>query len=269
MFPFGLKLCMNLYGWALCSHLPDTDPGASNDPRCWWKWEATCAKCCLPVKPMRGLFCGNFCSSRREWPACRQAWHEECYTCLGPCIFPMTEIKDEEGNLWHNSEARMKRLNTGVNGAHACIPFQCETCWMRNLEGRNISKGDEAYEMCLRRENLDAIAGKAEKRISSHKDKVLRTVKICKTIRKTSSYAPRGPFPLEDSCGMGLVVEMLVESYTAIGRITDFVQFETIRRLRSTYTKVFESSPAGASKGSSFARGTGRVRPTSCPSQSE
>ena len=181
----------------------------------------------------------------------------------------MTEIKDEEGNLWHNSEARMKRLNTGVKGAHACIPFQCETCWMRNLEGRDISKGDEAYVMCLRRANLDAMAGKAKKTILSHKDEVIRTVKNCKAIRKTPSYAPRGPFPLADSCGMGLVVEMLVKSYTAVGRITEFVQFETIRRLRSTYTKVFESSPAGASEGSSFARGTGRVRPTSCPSQSE
>ena len=74
---------------------------------------------------------------------------------------------------------------------------------------------------------------------------------------------------MEDACGMGLVVEMLVKSYTAKGRISDYVQFETLRKLRSTYAKVFESSPAGAREGSSFAKGTGRVRPTSCPSQSE
>jgi hypothetical protein len=158
----------------------------------------------------------------------------------------MTDIKDEEGNLWHNSAARIKRLNMGANGAHACIPFQCETCWMQNLEGRDIGEGDEAYEMCLRRANLDAIAGKARKTISTHRDEVLGTVSACEKIRKTPSYSPRGPFPLEDACGMGLVVEMLVKSYTAKGRISDYVQFKTLRKLRSTYAKKIESSPAGA-----------------------
>ena len=47
------------------------------------------------------------------------------------------------------------------------------------------------------------------------------------------------------------------------------MQFNTIRKSRSTFAKVFKSSPAGAREGSSFARGTGRVCPTSCPSQSE
>ena len=163
----------------------------------------------------------------------------------------------------------MKLLNSGVNGAHPCIPFQCETCWMRNLEGRDIGKGDEAYEMCIWWENLKAIAGKPKKTIDTHRGEVLITVKTCEKISKTPSHAPQGSFPLEDFCGMGVVVEILVKSYTAKGRISDHVQFDTIRKLRSTFAKVFKSSPAGANEGSLFAKGTGKVWPPSCPSQSE
>ena len=153
----------------------------------------------------------------------------------------MTDIKDKAGNLWQNSEVRKKRLNSGVTRAHACIPFQCKTCWMRNLEGRDIGEGDKAYEIYIRRVNLDTIAGKAKKTIDTHRGEVLKTVNNCKKIRKTPSYAPRGPFPLEDLCGMDLVVGMLVKPYMAKGRISDYVQFNTIRKLRSAFAKVLQS----------------------------
>ena len=62
---------------------------------------------------------------------------------------------------------------------------------------------------------------------------------------------------------------MQLKSITAKGRIREHVQFATLRRLWATYTKNWESSPLGVAEGSSFSRGAGRVRPTSCPSQSE
>ena len=68
---------------------------------------------------------------------------------------------------------------------------------------------------------------------------------------------------------MGLAIDMLTKSLVAKGRLVDYVQFSTIRKLRATYTKNWESSPAGVLKGALFAKGVGRVRPTSCPSQSE
>ena len=109
----------------------------------------------------------------------------------------------------------MKRLNTGVNGDHTYIPFQCKTCWIRNLEGRDIDEGYEVYDMCLWWDNLDAIAGKAKVTIDNNKDEILRTVRNCKKTGKTPLYAPRGPFLLGDLYGMGLVMEMLVKSLTA------------------------------------------------------
>jgi len=94
---------------------------------------------------MEGMLCGNFSSSRGPCPPCRSVWHAECYTSRGDLLkFPAVAIEDELGNPWHKEEERQRRMNQGVDGAHMCILFQCETCWMRNLEGKDPV--DESYD---------------------------------------------------------------------------------------------------------------------------
>ena len=174
------------------------------------------------------------------------------------------------GNPWHREEERQRRLGQGVDGAHMCTPFQCEVCWFRNLEGKEVESGrDDVYLACIRRSNLDAMLGKSPLTIKNHARESRAAVKNAELINKTPSYHQRGPFPLADTIGMGLAIDMQLKSITAKGRIKEHVQFATLRRLRSTYTKNWESSPRGVSEGAAFSRGTGRVRPTSCPSQSE
>jgi hypothetical protein len=50
-------------------------------------------------------------------------------------------------------------------------------------------------------------------------------------------------------------VDMLLRSLVAKGRILDHVQFATLQKMRSTYTKNWESSPAGVKEGAAFANG--------------
>jgi hypothetical protein len=65
-------------------------------------------------------------------------------------MFPSVTIEDELGNPWHKEEERQKRLSQGVDGVHVCTPFQCETCWMRNLERRDPIAGDnDVYVACI------------------------------------------------------------------------------------------------------------------------
>ena len=94
-------------------------------------------------------------------------------------------------------------------------------------------------------------------------------VKNAYDVNKTPTLENRGPFPLNDQLGMGLAVDMLQESLVAVGKNEATVQAETLRKLRSTYTKNWDSSPHGVGEGASFAKGSGRVRPTRCPTQSE
>ncbi len=103
-----------------------------------------------------------------------------------------------------------------------------------------------------------------------HPSQVQSVINNVGLINKMPSNQPRGPFPLSDPVGMGLAVEMLlVKSLTAKGRLQVHVQFSTIRRLRATYTKTWESSLSGVSEGATFAKGLGRIQPISCNAQLE
>jgi hypothetical protein len=117
----------------------DIDHGLSSVPPLWWKWAGNCVKCSKKVTSLEGVFCANFSSSRKDWTPCRQAWHWDCYTCLGEKRFPLVIVKDDDGAVWEGQEERSARLNTGVAGVHSVLSFQCEVCRIRNLEGRDLS----------------------------------------------------------------------------------------------------------------------------------
>ena len=111
--------------------------------------------------------------------------------------------------------------------------------------------------------------GKSHLTICAHRREIVANIRRCALIGKTPPYETRGPMPEGDPLGMGVVVDMLWKIRTAKGRLQDWVQFDTLRHGRSTYTKTYQSSPRGILEGGAFAQGTGRIRPTSCPTQSE
>jgi hypothetical protein len=121
--------------------------------------------------------------------------------------------------------------------------MQCEICWFQNIEGRNPTPGmDDTYLTCIRHANLDDMLGKSPLTIRSHRWETLVALKNAELIGKTPAYHSRGPFPVSDQVGMSLAVDMLLKLLVAKGRILDHVQFLTLRKMRSTYTKNWESS---------------------------
>ena len=116
---------------------------------------------------------------------------------------------------------------------------------------------------------MDAMSGKSKYTIAGHKQRTIELVNNAVRINKTSSLQPRGPFPLADQVGMGLAVDIVQKLVVSRGKTEKVIQAETLRQLRSTYTKNWESSPAGIAESAAFSRGTGQVRPTKCPAQAE
>ena len=113
-----------------------------------------------------------------------------------------------------------------------CIPFQCEVYWIRNLENRDLIPGrDDVYSACIQHANLDAMLGKSPLTIASHVRESRVVVMNSNLINKMPSFYPRGPFPIRDSTGMGLAVDMELKSLVAKGRIREHVQFLALRRL--------------------------------------
>jgi hypothetical protein len=181
----------------------------------------------------------------------------------------MRMVVDAQGNLWHNDSERRADINRGVNAAHACMAFQCEICWMRNLENRDPTREDLPYVQCIRRANLDAITGMSRATVNSHRLETLTTVRNAAGLNKTPSLHERGPFPLADQLGMGTAVDMLEKSRKAKGRNEEYIQYGTMRRGRSTASRSYQTSPAGVAEAASFSKGAYRVRPTNCPTQSD
>jgi hypothetical protein len=178
-------------------------------------------------------------------------------------------LRDDDGEIWEGQESRSARLNTGVAGIHCVIAFQCEVCWIRNLEGRDADPiADRNYLVCLRRANLDAMNARASSTVKSHIDHIKATELRCKDLNRTPNFPPRGPFPIGDPVGMGCAVDMLYRSIIAKGRITDFIQYNTMRKGRATQTMLWGSSPQGTIEGSTFSGNATRIRFTTCPTQS-
>ena len=130
-------------------------------------------------------------------------------------------------------------------------------------------ENDVLYVKCIWRENLNATAGKSYLTIGGHRREILANTKRSELIGKTPSFKPQGPFPLEEQVEMGVIMDMMFKSLMAKEKIQKWVQFDTLRHIRSTYSKVYQSSPAGVYEAVSFAQDTGRVRPTACPTQSK
>jgi hypothetical protein len=158
----------------------------------------------------------------------------------------------------------------GVEGSHLCIPLQCKLCWYQNLEGKDPFPGwDDIYLTCIRQANIDAVLGKFPLTIKAHRHETISGIDNALTFGKTPAYHPRGLFTMDDQVGMSLVVDILLKSLVAKGKLMEHIQFATLHKLRATYTKNWESSPAGVKEGTVYGNRKYRVRQSSCLAQLE
>ena len=152
------------------------------------------------------------------------------------------------GNAWFKQEQRAQRINQGVKGAHASIPFQCKGCWILNLEGCPwANESNDVQVMCIHRANLDAMWGRAVSTIQAHTSAVKRTVQNCRLMGKMPTIPNRGPMPCADNLGMGMAVDMLFNSITARPKLKGekHIQFDSMQCSWSTFSVAWELSPAG------------------------
>ena len=131
---FGLTKCMNHFASESFCHIFATGPGNSKEHPVWWDWNGLCVMCCGRIPKMQGIFCVNYCYSRQGWPPCRQAWHSKCYTSLDQGKYPIKDGMGEGEATWRPATDKVAEFSTGAKCVHFILPFQCEICWMRNLD---------------------------------------------------------------------------------------------------------------------------------------
>ncbi len=76
-----------------------------------------------------------------------------------------------------------------------------------------------------------------------------------------------GPFPLDDTFGMGAAIVMLQTSLRP-GKNDKFVQFGTVRKFRSSFSNIYHASAEGK-QAVVMAKDTRKLVVTKCPTYGE
>jgi hypothetical protein len=92
---------------------------------------------------------------------------------------------------------------------------------------------------CIRRANLDSFWAAEPRTVSRTLAECRRGSRIAADLGfEKKLFKPMGPFPLDDSFGMGAAVVMLMLSLNP-GKNDDKVQFGTVRKFRSAFSNVY------------------------------
>ena len=121
---------------------------------------------------------------------------------------------DDEGEVWVKPGDET-RFEQGHEGDHLFYPFQCDLCWFRNLKGRDpVERNgqDTLFLITIRRIILLGMWGSEPSTTNAHRLNVIRGVKICQLVGLPPNYPPLRPYPIGDSFGYGLAVEMMLRS---------------------------------------------------------
>ena len=205
-----------------------------------------CKKCRIPLPRFSGIFCANFSSTRDVFLPCRGMWCAECYAQSGATCFPIKKTYDEEGEEIKRDDED-SRFRHARDGDHYMVPFQCELCHFRNIQRREPIASQEQDVLLLdfiRRANLDAFWARESGTVSANLSSVKRIHKSKDKFGMQDLFPLMGPFPLEDTFGMGAAVAVLDRSLDK-GQYEECVQWATFRKVRSTMTNLWQASVDG------------------------
>jgi hypothetical protein len=127
---------------------------------------------------------------------------------------------------------------------------------------------DVRLQKLIRRANLDALWSREPKTVASNLAVCRQGLQVAGSLGfKTQLFRPMGPFPAEDTFGIGAAVVMLQQSLRP-GKYDKTVQFGTVRKFRSCFSNVFQASVAGH-QAVVMAKDTRKLSVTNCPTYGE
>ena len=178
-----------------------------------------------------------------------------------------SDSDDEEELLDASDEKKFKCARLGDNFMSS---FQCDLCHFRNMFHRDPNShyvGDYKILVAIRRANLDAFWSRAPSTVGNNFRGLKRTIQIGSHELGIPAMLPEmGPFPLEDNWGMRMAIVTLVRSLDK-GRYKDTIQFETARKLRSSFANCWNSSEHALTIGV-MAKDRAKTFVTECPTYS-
>ena len=163
----------------------------------------------------------------------------------GPSFYVHQMENEDFVTGWNGSKLEEKIFLEGVNGSFLIFPFQCDLCWFRNLElrsPREDSLSDKRIMHYIRRVNLDGIWSRSRSTIGSVRRSISQLINVWKELGVTPELPPLGPWPVADSVGFRLALAQLKYSQNSGVNRKSHLQYDTIRRLRTAFVHVSDTS---------------------------
>ena len=180
---------------------------------------------------------------------CRGAWCAQCHKQHDEDNFPVLMVSDLN-DLIAEEELEVEekeRFKVARDGDHLMTPFQCDHCQFVNLRGKlpSDSEIDQRLLFFIRRAILDSFWSQESSTVMSN----LYQIKSAK--QQAISFGlehfflpPRGPFVVADDWGISHAVLILSKSLD-LRRNSNQVQYQTVRKLRSTLSTFAHTCPGG------------------------
>ena len=125
-------------------------------------------------------------------------------------------------------------------------PFQCDYCWFVNLlkrEANSASPADRLLLAYIRRVNLDIMWSREESTVASTLGQFRKGRDLSRELGLPAVNLPVGPWPVDDCQGFQIAIELLRASQRKGRNDQSYVQFDSIRKLRSAYANAYQAGP--------------------------
>ena len=161
-----------------------------------------------------------------------------------------TEEGDEDRLMagWKVKESDRNRYAEARDGDNLLVCFECDHCVFAKITGRVFAepqKVDDVYLMsCIRRVILDAFWSRARSTVSSNTRLFREMISMSKTLGFEPPYEAPGPLPGFDHCGYKVAIVMVAKSTKPGRHSNSHVQWDTIRKFRSTIPNQSRTSSA-------------------------
>lgn len=178
---------------------------------------------------------------------------------------------DEDGVMVVNDPDDSWRFVCARDGNNLVTSFQCDLCHFRNLMKRdpitNLAQDLRLLKL-IRRANLDALWSREPGTVYNTLLSSRQGARIAASLNFAGMlFRPMGPFPLDDTFGMGAAIVMLQISLQP-GRYDKHVQFSTVRKFRSGFSNVYQASAEGQAA-MVMAKDMRKLTVTKCPTYCE
>jgi hypothetical protein len=185
-------------------------------------------ECGQVMKGTKDLFCSNFGAIRGGLRICCRSWLTSCYKASSLKEFHITCPENDKG-VKGKKKKEEKQCVSARRGDIVCAPFQCDHCWFANITKKEANPwyADDARKLAfIRWVNLDVMWSRELSTVGSMLGTLARAKKDSEDLDFSAQVIRLGPWPIADTCGYQITIEMLRHSQKKGKNSNDYIQFD-------------------------------------------